>query len=338
MPSATLYGRLPRGFRRSPRAAAVAAAITAFAGIAAGTAPGRQPTQAAPGAPGSPPAIIGDRAVTWSELTPLLVEAAGGAVLEEVVLDRAIAAELERQRLKVRDEDIARERALLVESVATAAQAGPDEVEDLVARVRRQRGLGEARFNALLRRNAGLRRLVAGEVVITPEDVRQAYEIRHGERRRVRLIVTATDRKAAEALARVRPGPGREPEPFGEVAAELSVDPSALRGGVVEPISPLDPTYPAAVRQAIAGLAVGQVSDPIAIENGFVIARLEEVLPPTGRTYDEVAADIEAEIRLVRERVLMDRLAARLLAASPVIVMDRSLDWSWQTRREAAPR
>lgn len=313
-------------------------AAVAVAGVAGGTGAVQDRGRPAPGGSASPPAIIGDRAVNWSELAPLLAEAAGGAVLEEVALDRAVAAELERRRISVRDADLARERALLAESVASAARAGPDEVEDLVARVRRQRGLGDARFAALLRRNAGLRRLIADEVVITPDDVRQAYEVRHGERRRVRLIVTATDRKAAEALSRVRPGAGREPESFGEVAAELSVDPSAVRGGIVEPISPADPTYPLAVRKAIAALDVGQVSDPIAIENGFVIARLEEVLPPSGRTYEEAAAEVEAEVRLVRERILMDRLASRLIASSRVLVMDGALDWSWRARREDGPR
>lgn len=286
----------------------------------------------------NPPAIVGGRAVNWSEMTPLLAEAAGAAVLEEIVLDRALAAELERAKVTITEQDVERERVLLARSMARAAQAGPDEVEEIVRTVRRQRGLGEKRFAALLRRNAALRRLVQGDVVVTPEDVRRAYDVRYGERMRTRLIVTATERAAAEALARVRGGEGREAEPFGEVAAELSTDPSAARGGIVEPISPLDPTYPAAVRQALSSLKPGEISSPVGIEEGFVILKLEEVLPPSGPAFEDVRAEMEEEVRLVRERVQMDRLAARLLKTTPVIIMDEDLDWSWTARRERNTR
>ncbi len=281
-----------------------------------------------------PPALVGNAPVTWEEMQPLLAEVAGGVVMEEIVLDRALEAELAQRGIRLGEEAVARERELLLKSVAEAAGATPDVAEAVLGEVRRARGLGDRRFAALLRRNAGLRRLVRDEVVITEEDLRTGYQVQHGPKYRARLIVTATDRAAARALARVRGGEGEAAETFGAVAAEMSTDSSAARGGVIEPISPADPTYPVALREALRGLKVGEVSGVVALEGGFAILKLEEIIPGSGRPLGEVREEVEAELRLIRERAAMDALASRLMQSSRVIVLDRSLDWSWGVRRE----
>lgn len=286
-----------------------------------------------------PPAMVSGRAVTWEELTPLLSEASGGIVLEEIALSRQVERELAARGLRVGDAEIAEERRHLAESIARATGSAADDTERLIQGVRRSRGLGDRRFAELLRRNAMLRRLVADEVSISEDDLRQAHAMRYGPRLRARLIVSPTRQQAAEALRRVLPAEqGGAGEPFAEVAATESTDPSRFRGGLLEPISAVDPTYPAAVRQTLSGMTPGQISPPIAIEEGFAIVRLEGIEERTGPPLASVRQELEAETRLVRERVLMDRLAARLVATAPVTIFDDPLEWGWRNRGAVAER
>src|SRR5690606_4192657 len=135
----------------------------------------------------------------------------------------------------------------------------------LIAALRESRGLGDRRFAALLERNARLRRLAEERVRVSPEDVELAYRIRYGPRFRARVLLVRTERRAAEIRAELAAAEAGLPGRFAEAAARWSVDPSGPRGGVVEPISPLDPAYPAAVRRLLPTMEVGQLSPVIAV-------------------------------------------------------------------------
>ncbi len=113
---------------------------------------------------------------------------------------------------------------------------------------------------------------------------------------------------------------------------EMSIDQSRFRGGLQEPMSPADPETPAAIRQTLSRLNQGEISMPIAVDGAFAIVKLEEKLPGSGPGFDAVRADVEAEIRLVRERVLMEQTARRLLGASAPTIFDAGLEWSWRVR------
>ncbi len=267
--------------------------------------------------------------MTWETLRPLLAEAAGGLVLEEVVFDVTLAEEARRQGVAISADDIAREERLLARTLGGAAGADEAATARHIEDVRRARGLGDVRYRALLERTALMRRLVAGEVRLTEAALAQMHETVHGERCRVRIITVVDPAGASEALRRLRAG-----EPFGEVAAALSTDPSAARGGIVEPISPADPSYPAGVRAALRTLTPGALSDPIGIDTGFAIVLLEERVAPDGVTIVEDRAGLEEAVRLRQERAAMSRLAERLLAGADVAVFDPRVEQAWRMRRE----
>ena len=276
--------------------------------------------------------------VFWEDLQPALAEAAGAQALQELVIDRMLAAELRRLGLSVTPDEIARERNLVVEAISREAAATPDDTERLLVGVRRNRGLGPHRFERLLERTAKLRKLVAGEVEVTPDELRQAYEMRHGPRYRARAAVFATDRAAAEALEEVTGAPHElRGVRFAEIASRRSIDPSAQRGGLLEPISPADPVYPTAVRQTLPRMAVGDLSTVLGVDQGFAILLLEEILPGDQVSFEQAAPRLETDVRLRRERLLMDDLARRLIREANVSVLDRSLGWSWQNAVTPTP-
>ncbi len=268
-----------------------------------------------------PAAVVDGSPVTWEQLRAPLAELAGATALNEAVLDARLGARCRREGVVIGDEALGRERALLEQTVGG---------EGVMDRVRRERGLGPVRLAALLRRNAMLRALVQPRVSVSEGAVEQAYRLRHGESFRARVIVCPTREEGERALGRVRAG-----EEFSRVAAEMSVDASAARGGVIEPVNPADPSYPRVLCEALAALTPGQTSAVLLVDAGAVIARLDErVTPADPPAREAVRAESERDARLRQERLLMDELARRVLEDAPppggggVKVLDPSLSWS----------
>ena len=272
-----------------------------------------------------PAALVDGHTVRWGELRPLLTEAAGAEALQDIILDRRLAeAAVEAGLVPGEDDAAAEERRLLgtlSDDPATALR--------LLAELRDRQALGPVRYRALLRRNALLRGLVRDQVQITGAAVKSLYDVRYGPRRQVRLLTMRGLGDIVAARARIRGGAF-----FGDVATEWSTDASAPRGGLLEPISTLDPSYPPALRQVIWSLPeVGSISDPILLESGYAVVQLVGELPADGPPPSSVQDEIEALVRLSQERLLMDQLARRLLANTQVTIFDEALRESWRQAR-----
>jgi len=283
---------------------------------------------------GRPMALLNGQDITLEAMRPAMVEAAGALALEEVVLERLLEQECARAGVRIGPEQVSAERRVFVEAlVGVRGAVDANEAERLLAQVRRERGLGDYRFEALLRRNAMLRALVAPTVRVTPEALRVAYERRYGEQFRCRVITVNSLSDASSVRRRLDSG-----ETFSTIAAFTSTDSSAERGGVIPPISPADPSWPEAVRRTARELSVGQVSAPIALDSGYAILILDEVIPaPAGSpsSVDAAVETLEVDVRLEQERQQMGQLARRMLTEAKVSVIDRSLDRAWRERTGA---
>ncbi|MDX2116090.1 MAG: peptidylprolyl isomerase [Planctomycetota bacterium] len=283
--------------------------------------------------PARPLATVDGAALTIDMLRPALLEAAGPAVLEEAMIDLLAAREASRRGVTVTQEMVDRERDLLLDSFVDAG-AAPDRAQagQILSRQRDARGLGPSRYASLLRRNATLRALVQDEVSVTQEALDQEFAFRFGPRYRARLISVPSAPAATDALERLNAG-----EEFSALAARVSTDASAVRGGVLEPVSPADASYPSGVRTALRAMQPGQVSDPIQHEGAFLILKLDEIIPADAAAPDMQAArpQIERQVRIRQERLLMDRLARRLVEAAPLVIFDRSLENAWAAEERA---
>ena len=273
-----------------------------------------------------PAAMWNNDAISFDEMRPRLMEAAGSGILEELLLERALEKELALKSISIDDAAIAAEEA------AALAALAPDRsrAEQLLNRLRTLQGMGAVRWKALLKRNAGLRALARASSGISEENIRQAYDARHGPKRSARLIVATDLAQAQAALSRLDAG-----EPFGEVAATLSTDASASRGGLLAPISQLDHSYPQAVRDTLFALKVGARSDPILIDGGYAIIELRAEIPGDGAEPSAVRNECEAAARLAQERVEMDRIARGLVRDARPTLFDASLEDSWRRSQES---
>lgn len=274
-----------------------------------------------PAPEGERPALMVDaESIAFESLRDALSEAAGAAVVEEAVLDARLRAEAARAGVTLTKDMIEAERARFEASLA-AGGVDADNAGAALERVRRQRGLGPARYAALLGRNALLRAMVQPEVSISGASIEQARALRYGEKRRVRVITTATAGEAAAARSRLERG-----EAFASVAAEVSTDTSAARGGLIGNVSAADPAYPVALRRAIESGGVGTVAGPVSVDGGFALVLVEGVSPAETPGADADAL-LERDARERQERLLMDALARRLASRPGVRVLDPALSW-----------
>lgn len=300
-------------------------ALLSSSSVEVESAPPEQPRPAEKGEKGEIVVIIGGNPTRWEALRPLLVEAGGGDVISEYVLDARIADELRSRNMEVTEEDTRNEKAIMLARLSP----DPDQAVRLLERRRDRFNLGPRRFDAFLRRYAGLRKLVAGEVVVNDVLVRQAYEQRYTEQTVCRMVMVENLRQAAEVKRRAEAG-----ESFTDLAIELSSDPSRNQGGLLPPISPHDPTFPTAITGTAPKLAVGEVSDPIALEGGFAILRCERKIPADPLPFEQVADEVRRDVRLGLERSLMDRKARVLMDEAEVTVLNADLDREYKRRRQ----
>jgi parvulin-like peptidyl-prolyl isomerase len=174
-----------------------------------------------------------------------------------------------------------------------------------------------------------LRALVRGRAEVRPDQVELAWRVRHGERVRIRVLVTATEREAQAARRELSTVAGTELESrFITLAERDSTDASAPRGGLIEQFSTSDPAYEAPIRTAAEGLQPGQLSPIVAIRSGYAIIYMDERIPADGVSLDEARERLASELGLRQERILMDELATQLLADARVTTFDESLTWS----------
>lgn len=279
--------------------------------------PNRTTPRASPEPGSSIPLLVSGEPVPWSVLTPMLAEAAGGTVVEELALESALRSALRARGLLIGDEDIQRERARWLELLESEGVPPAAETQ-----IRKRRGLGPERFRRLLWRNAALRALVEpGDVMVTAEELALARQIRSGERFSASGLLFPDANGAARALERIRA------DARGVTAAfwtTVSTRPTQPWHGV---ISPFDPAYPDALRRAIRTTPPGQMSGVIGGDDGFTIVLVHAVVPPApDAPGDDDALRRELETR--KSRLAMERLAARLLASTRTHAMDRHLSWS----------
>jgi hypothetical protein len=269
-----------------------------------------------------PAALVNGRTILWGDLRPLLSELGGATALQEAILDRRLDVLAADAELAITPDDVAAERKRLIESL----DEDPNTAARLLETVRSRQGLGEVRFARLMQRNAILRALVRDQVNLTPAAVERMYQLTHGPARQVRLITVPNLPQARNVIERIEAG-----EPFVEVAVNVSTDTSAARGGLLEPVSREDASYPKALRDAIWSLEEpGALSAPVLMESGYAIVQLVRTIEGADTPLDEVRDDMERLARLRQERLLMDRLARRILDDVSITIFDDSLRWSWR--------
>jgi len=278
-----------------------------------------------------PAAIWDEMVIEWTDLRPRLAERSGGSVLEEMLLDQRLDRMLRERGKSVSASQISAEEAILRESL----DPDPARADALLRSLRQVQGLSTLRWNDLLRRNAAMRALVADDVRVSEEAVEAALDAAHGPKRRCRIIAVP-DARTAEMIAGQLAGGAS----FTDLAIEHSTDRSAERGGLLAPVSRLDPSYPSSFRSALWALAPGQRSEPLLLDQSWVFIHCERELPADSRFTSSSSRDqARTAVRRAQERLLMENMARSILRdAAGVTIFDDALLESWRSARSATER
>jgi len=225
-------------------------------------------------------------------------------VLQLMIRNNLLTQKSESMGLRVSDE--------LVRQVIASIpgfQVGGSFNQDAYERGVRMQGLTPAGFEEQMRRgmvSEQLSKAVTISEFTTRSELESLVRLRMQQRTFSHLVIPAVrllegievPEQAIEAEYEANPDRFMAPErvrggePFAEVAKELSQDPgSAEEGGDLGFFESgiMDPAF----EEAVFGLAVGEISEPVRTPFGFHIIKLTEVREPVGKSFQEARQDVE---------------------------------------------
>jgi foldase protein PrsA len=259
-----------------------------------------QPAPARPAPPPPPPALatVNGEAVTRGDWDRSLKEAYGAKALRELIEERLILQEAHRLRITV----IAAE---IEQRIAHLKTEYPDDAA--FQAMLDGRGIALEELKSELKRDRLLDKMVDQMAGVTDDQVAQYYRSHAGEfsqPTRVHLYTITTDDTRAAYVAAERLAKG---EDFAKVAAELSKDEVAAKGGDRGWVA-AEEVKPAPVRVAAFALEPGTRSEPIQAEGQVYVLWVKERQPGSvvalADARDRIAARLRAEKGVTRKAVL----------------------------------
>jgi peptidyl-prolyl cis-trans isomerase D len=154
---------------------------------------------------------------------------------------------------------------------------------------------------------------IAATVDVSDDALRKAYDedrdrFQTTEERHASHILIAVDKgdeEAARAKAAAIAERARKGENFAKLAAEVSADAGTkAQGGDLGWLTQRDAPF----ENALFGLQVGAISDPVRSDFGFHVIKLDEIRPATVRPFEEVRDELAADLRTRKaEQMFYDR-------------------------------
>ena len=289
--------------------------------------PGEVVLPFAPPAPGHPIATVDGEPIDHDQFLHLLVAGRGSDLLEQLIVlelarRRAQAAGLTVTGSEVQaDYDDALRSLLNQLPAADETALDQDAGQRLLDRVLTGRGISHEEYRLSLLRNAYLRKLARARMQVSEQELREEFARAYGDRVRVRHLQLAPTADMDRVQRALQAGAD-----FADVAREYSANTiTAPSGGLLQPFARGDPEVPALLREAAFRLDTGQVSNPIRVNNWYHIIRLEEQLPASDVTFDEVRGELRERLLARRLPVEMERISAELFEQARVEIFDPAM-------------
>ena len=277
-------------------------------------------------------AFVGGGQITLIQLANECIDRHGTDVLEGLINHALLAQALAKYNLVITKGDMQAEIARAAKSFGITKENGDADVDTWVERVTTEQGVSEDVYRRdSVWPSVALKKLVASQVKVTPEDIDRSFEANYTQRVRCLAIVLDNQRRAHEVWAKARDNP--TDEAFGDLAEHYSVDSSskALRGEI--PPVQQHGGRPVLERAAFA-LKPGELSDIIQMDEKFVILRCTGRTRPGDIKLEEVRDLLVDDIFEKKTRVAM-RLAFEKIQSTADIV--NHLDTAQSHRPEAKP-
>jgi parvulin-like peptidyl-prolyl isomerase len=222
--------------------------------------------------PGVVATVNGDR-ITMQELGQECLLRHGEEVLEMEISALILEQALKRENVEVTEADLEAEVRHAAELAGVVDEQGNADLEQWLASVTQEQGIEQKQYlRDSVWPSTALKKLTAGNVSVSEEDLQKGFDANYGQRIRCRAIVMSSMRRAQEVWDKARQNPSVEY--FGDLAAEYSEEQTskALRGEV-PPLQRFGGQPQ--LEQAAFGLQPGQLSGIVQVGDKFIILRCE---------------------------------------------------------------
>jgi len=317
----------------------------------AGTSPPSSSANAAGQRPRVPAAevlmTVNGRPVSRSDFVEKLITAHGLALAEQMILTIAARERLEKMGMNLTDRDVRQAHEDALRRLAMPLEMGPDarlddQALDTARRLLEEflvaKNISRLEWELRMEQNAAIRKIAEAEVNelnITEAMLRDEYERAYGPRVQIRHIQLSSKQKVAEVRRRLSAG-----DDFELLARKFSENQfTAARGGLMPPVSKLDPAVTPLIREAAFDLKEGEVSLPIHEGNWFHILKLERKFPASNIPFANADKQELRESlidRLVRSR--QEMLEAELFQTAQVDIRHTELRRQFERKHRDADR
>ena len=269
-------------------------------------------------------AVVNAEPISRQDLAYQCLRRYGEEVLESLINMQLISESLQSRGIQIADKDV----ALEIDRIAAKFNLPTDR---WLALLREERGFTEEQYRReVVWPMLALRKLSAAEVQVTKEELQRAFESEYGPKVRARMIIVPTLQKAqavhAEAIA--------DPRKFGPLAKQHCEDSNiAAASGVIPPIG-LHMGSPE-IEQAAFALKKGEISEPIAVANKYVILYCEDRIPEqyvATQNLPLIDKQLTDKLREEKMRRASAEFFAKMQQSSEIVNV-----WNDPARRKAQP-
>ncbi|QHZ58998.1 peptidylprolyl isomerase [Brevibacillus sp. NSP2.1] len=253
-----------------------------------------------------PAAIVGDVTISEAEYVSALKQKFGKQVLDDLVNREVVFQEAKRLGISADPNQVERELAQIRDSYGSRTDS------EFQQALQKQAGTTVDALKREITYQILLQTLATKDISVSDDEVLKVYESRAERYTRpmqLRLwqIAVASQKEAEQVQAELKQGAN-----FQTLAKERSIDSrTAAIGGDLGWVSLRDHQLPDEAWNAIEKLKAKENSEPVKVDDNYVIYHLEQSRKATQRSFEEVKEELRREIAFAQVESL-DTVLERL--------------------------
>jgi len=269
---------------------------------------------------GSPPdsrviATVSGRPVTQESFDSYVAETMGGHE-EAGSLDAEVKSRLLDQFL---DEEVL---------VGAALEEGVSVSEEEVGRFLPGNAGNRQRLRRVLLQKKYKEQVILKNLNVSDEEILEHFRAHEATfRRPARAVLSKVLLDSAHEARNVRADLARDPDDFEEISQTRSLSPDGGRAQEYE-----EAALPDSLREVVASMREGELSEVVEDPMGFFILRLEERLPEQGVSIEEVRDQIELSLLREKGERRFNQSLADLRQGARIQIRKESLDFTYVSR------